>query len=93
MQLTSGKPEGRRRNNAMMVYKKPVLRQYIYNGMLWRAEDAEEVASFELFIDLLYVGIIAVVGDKATEDPSGWPMVHFVVSGVSPRSRSLAHIL
>ncbi|KAG8872640.1 hypothetical protein FRB98_009501 [Tulasnella sp. 332] len=62
------------------LYKTPVLRQYFYQGVLWRAENSEEVASFELFIDLLYVGIIAVIGDKATEDPTGTGLLRFCVT-------------
>ncbi|KAG9037938.1 hypothetical protein FRB95_003331 [Tulasnella sp. JGI-2019a] len=81
-------PEGcrgkkRRKNRTTMkLYKAPVLRQYFYQGVLWRAEHSEEVASFELFIDLLYVGIIAVIGDKANEDPSGMGLLRFCVTFV-----------
>ena len=38
------------------------------------------MASFELFIDLLYVGIIAVIGDKAAEDPTGVGFLRFAVT-------------
>lgn len=41
-----------------------MVRQYFHKGLLWRASDVEEVASYELFVDLLYVGIIAIVGDR-----------------------------
>lgn len=86
MQLGNGKkPEvkaghGGRRNTTMKICQQPVLRQYIFNGTLWRAQDVEEVASFELFIDLLFVGIIAVVGDKAAEVPTGEAFLRFCVS-------------
>ncbi|KAG8884560.1 hypothetical protein FRB97_003856 [Tulasnella sp. 331] len=71
---------GKRRKKhrvTMKVYKKPVLRQYLHQGVIWRAEHSEEVASFELFIDLLYVGIIALIGDKATENPTGTGLLDF----------------
>ncbi|KAG9037937.1 hypothetical protein FRB95_003330 [Tulasnella sp. JGI-2019a] len=74
---------GRKRKKTrttMKLYKTPVLRQYFHQGILWRAQHSEEVASFELFIDLLYVGIIAVIGDKATEDPTGLGLLRFCVT-------------
>jgi len=48
--------------------------------LLWRASEVEEVASFELFVDLLYVGIIAVVGDAAAEDATGFGLLRFSVT-------------
>lgn len=38
------------------------------------------MASFELFIDLLYVGIIAVIGDNAAEDPTGFGFLRFAIT-------------
>ena len=38
------------------------------------------MASFELFVDLLYVGIIAVNGDTAAEDPTGDSLLRFAVT-------------
>lgn len=38
------------------------------------------MASFELFIDLLYVGIIAVIGDRAAEDPTGVGFLRFAIT-------------
>ena len=38
------------------------------------------MASFELFIDLLYVGIIAVIGDRAAEDPTGVGLLKFAIT-------------
>lgn len=40
------------------------------------------MASFELFIDLLYVGIIAVIGDRAAEDPTGVGLLRFAITFV-----------
>jgi hypothetical protein len=47
---------------------------------LYRAKDQEEIASVELFIDLLYVGLIAFNGDKTVEDPTGQAFLRFCVS-------------
>lgn len=40
----------------------------------------EEVASFELFVDLLYVGIISVIGDTAAENATGFSLLKFTVT-------------
>ena len=70
----------RRQGQAMKFWKRPVLRQYFHKGLIWRASETEEVASFELFVDLLYVGIIAVNGDRAGEDPTGTALLQFCVT-------------
>lgn len=62
----------RRKGQALKFFVKPTIRQYWHRGLLWRASEVEEVASFKLFVDLLYVGIIAVVGDAAAEDATGF---------------------
>ncbi|MCJ1470309.1 hypothetical protein MMC07_008954 [Pseudocyphellaria aurata] len=69
-----------RSGKALKFWKKPVVRQYFHKGLLWRASDIEEVASFELFVDLLYVGIIAIVGDNAAEHPTGKGLLEFAIT-------------
>jgi low temperature requirement protein LtrA len=64
----------------MRFYQKPIVRQYFHKGLLWRAKEAQEVASYELFIDLFYVGIIAITGDTAAEHPSGESLLRFVIT-------------
>lgn len=56
------------------------MRQYFHKGLLWRAPESEEVASFELFVDLLYVGIIAVNGEDAAHHPDGKSLLWFTIS-------------
>lgn len=70
----------RKKGAAIKFYRKPVVRQYFHKGLLWRASEIEEVASFELFVDLLYVGIIAVIGDKAAEDATGFALMRFAIT-------------
>ncbi|KAH0541882.1 hypothetical protein FGG08_003687 [Glutinoglossum americanum] len=70
----------RRKMVTVKLWQKPVVRQYFHKGLLWRASTPEEVASFELFLDLLYVGIIAINGDKASEDPTGLGLLRFCVT-------------
>ena len=56
------------------------MRQYFHKGLLWRASESAEVASFELFIDLLYVGILAINGDHAADDPNGFELLRFAIT-------------
>ncbi|KAK0639726.1 hypothetical protein B0T16DRAFT_450341 [Cercophora newfieldiana] len=85
--LASGKTESsfweggaRGDGDAMRLWRKPVVKQYFHRGLLWRAAEHTEVMSFELFFDLLYVGIIAINGDHALEDPTGLELLRFVVT-------------
>ncbi|KAI9741143.1 MAG: hypothetical protein M1834_002856 [Cirrosporium novae-zelandiae] len=70
----------RQNGSVLQVWKRPVLRQFMHKGLLWRASEIEEVASFELFFDLLYVGILAINGDQAAEDPTGLSLLRFSVT-------------
>ncbi len=56
------------------------MRQYFHKGLIWRAAEIEEVASFELFVDLLYVGIIAIVGDNASANPNDFGLLRFAIT-------------
>lgn len=71
-----------KKGKAIKFYRRPVVRQYFHKGLLWRAAEVEEVASFELFVDLLYVGIIAVIGDTAAESATGFGLIRFAVTFV-----------
>lgn len=62
----------------LKLFKVPVVRQYFHKGILWRASTSEEVGSFELFVDLLYVGIIAINGDAAAEHATGSSLLKFI---------------
>jgi low temperature requirement protein LtrA len=65
---------------AFKFWKRPVVRQYFHKGLLWRSEQSGEVASFELFIDLLYVGVIDIIGEKAILDTTGKSFLEFVIT-------------
>ncbi|KAL3427561.1 hypothetical protein PVAG01_01070 [Phlyctema vagabunda] len=45
-----------------------------------RASGLVEVASFELFVDLLFVGILAINGDHAAEFPTGSELLRFSIT-------------
>ncbi|KAL8739007.1 MAG: hypothetical protein Q9181_000289 [Wetmoreana brouardii] len=69
----------RRQGRSMVVWKRPVVRQYLHKGLIWRSSELQEVGSFELFVDLLYVGIIAIIGDNAAEDPTAFGLLKFII--------------
>ena len=64
----------------MQVWVRPIVRQYFHKGLLWRAQEAQEVASYELFIDLFYVAIIALSGDTASENATGEALLRFAIT-------------
>ena len=64
----------------LKLFKVPVVRQYFHKGTLWRSAGAEEVQSFELFVDLLYVGIIAINGDATSEEPTAHSLLQFIIT-------------
>ncbi|KAK5728753.1 hypothetical protein LTR15_001892 [Elasticomyces elasticus] len=66
--------------SSLKLWKKPIVRQYFHKGILWRASRSEEVQSFELFVDLLYVGILAINGDAVSEDPTGQALMFFIIT-------------
>ena len=65
---------------AMRFYMNPILRQYEHKGILWRANLPAEVYTYELFIDLLYVGIMEISGEAASEEANGHTFLRFAVT-------------
>ncbi|KAK5126641.1 hypothetical protein LTR85_009575 [Meristemomyces frigidus] len=65
---------------SLKLFQAPAVRQYFHKGILWRGSGSEEVQSFELFVDLLYVGIIAIQGDAASENPTGLALLQFIIT-------------
>ena len=64
---------------ALKFIRRPVVRQYFHKGLLWRSSKAGEVASFELFVDLVYVGVIDIIGETAVEHPGGLALLQFII--------------
>lgn len=60
-------------------WKTPTIRQYFHKGLLWRSARSGEVGTFELFTDLIYVGVIDYVGEVAVIHASASTFVHFVI--------------
>lgn len=69
----------KKQGQSLVFFKRPMMRQYFHKGLLWRSQDLQEVASFELFVDLFYVGIIAIAGDAAAEQPNGESLLKFCI--------------
>ena len=65
---------------ALKPWRKPIVRQYFHKGLLWRAQDEEQTASYELFLDLIYVGIIAISGENAAEEHNGEALLRFTTT-------------
>ncbi|KAI9780504.1 MAG: hypothetical protein M1835_004476 [Candelina submexicana] len=64
----------------MKFWKRPIVRQHFHRGLLWRVSETEEVASSELFEDLLYVGIIAINGDNAVDFANRKSLLRFYIT-------------
>lgn len=70
----------RHNGNSIKFWQKPIVRQYFHKGLLWRAQEIHEVASYELFVDLLFVGIIGISGDNAAESANGEGLLQFAIT-------------
>jgi len=79
-QLSKNWSDPRYSEQHLKFWKRPVVRQYFHKGLLWRSKESGKVASFELFIDLLYVGIIGIIGDTASEDATASSLLHFTIT-------------
>jgi low temperature requirement protein LtrA len=81
-QLSKDWSNSRHSEQRLKFWKRPVVRQYFHKGLLWRSKESGKVASFELFIDLLYVGIIGLLGDTASENATAPSLLHFTITYV-----------
>ena len=66
-------------NPTLYIWKRPNIRQYFHKGILYRSSNREEVMSFEMFLDLIYVGILEFAGESAAENPTGIGLVQFCI--------------
>ncbi|KAI0137319.1 bacterial low temperature requirement A protein-domain-containing protein [Xylariales sp. AK1849] len=74
--------EDARGGRSIRLFQRPVIKQYFHRGLLWRASELTKVMSFELFFDLLYVGILDINGEHASEHPDGSELLRFVITFV-----------
>ncbi|KAM5357145.1 hypothetical protein ACJZ2D_016567 [Fusarium nematophilum] len=62
------------------VVKRPRALQWFYRGQLYKASEEERQAGrFELFLDLLYVAIVANFSDELAEHPDGAHLAKYVL--------------
>lgn len=79
---TNSSAESRHQDRSLeplRFWKTPTVRQYFHKGLLWRSSRSGEVGSFELFTDLIYVGVIDIIGETAVTHASAESFLHFVV--------------
>ncbi|PWN22174.1 hypothetical protein BCV69DRAFT_267382 [Microstroma glucosiphilum] len=50
------------------LFKRPVVRQWLYNGNYYREKDERQSSRFELFSDLLFVGVVHQLADGLAEE-------------------------
>lgn len=63
------------------LFRQPLALQWFEGGVLKKRSDEERQAGrFELFLDLLYVAILASFADGLAEHPSGAQVVKYIVS-------------
>jgi hypothetical protein len=46
--------EDPRPGKTVKLFKRPVIKQWIHRGLLWRASEHTQIMAVELFFDLLY---------------------------------------
>ncbi|KFY02359.1 hypothetical protein V490_00550 [Pseudogymnoascus sp. VKM F-3557] len=72
----SSRPEPKKR----ALFRQPLALQWFENGVLKKRCDEERQAGrFELFLDLLYVAILASFADGLAEHPSGVQVVKYIL--------------
>lgn len=67
----------RHRINRLMkhLFRERHLKQYMYNGTLFRSPDLRKVSREELFLDLVIVAATAALGHELRSDVVGWAAV------------------
>ncbi|PWN46711.1 hypothetical protein IE53DRAFT_322468, partial [Violaceomyces palustris] len=61
------------------LWKRPLIRQWLYDGKLYREKDEREPSRFELFFDLMFVGIVHQLADGAAESGTGLNVLKFAL--------------
>ncbi|KAI5457971.1 bacterial low temperature requirement A protein-domain-containing protein [Mariannaea sp. PMI_226] len=65
---------------ACYVVKKPRALQWFYKGQLYKeSEEERQAGRFELFLDLLYVAMVANFSDELAEHPDGNHLVKYLL--------------
>ncbi|KAJ6612797.1 hypothetical protein B0H10DRAFT_1806889, partial [Mycena sp. CBHHK59/15] len=68
------------RYNIDQLLQRPVLHQWLQNGKLYREASEQQSSRFELFFDLLFVGMVHQVSEAAAEEPTGIGFAKYVLT-------------
>ncbi|KAJ6591104.1 hypothetical protein DFH09DRAFT_193521 [Mycena vulgaris] len=66
--------------NMDQLLQRPVLHQWLQNGKLYREAGDQQSSRFELFFDLLFVGMVHQVSEAAAEEPTGIGFAKYVLT-------------
>lgn len=61
------------------LFKRPLIRQWVFQNKVYQEVDDRSPSQFELFFDLVMVGIIHKLADGAAEAPTGLNVAKFVL--------------
>jgi hypothetical protein len=68
------------RYNIDLFLQRPVLRQWLSHGKVYREASERQSSRFELFFDLLFVGIVHKIAEAAAEEPTGIGFAKYVLT-------------
>ncbi|CAI5756908.1 unnamed protein product [Candida verbasci] len=60
-------------------FKRPQALNFFKDGVLFRTKEERKAATTELFVDLLYVGIVANLAGEASEEATGLALLKYVL--------------
>lgn len=67
-------------NQRRYLFRRPRALQYFRGRMLVRSEEERGSGRLELFFDLTFVGIIAVLAEETIKEPTGASLVKYLVT-------------
>lgn len=68
------------RYNLDRLLQKPILHQWLLDGKIYREATERQSSRFELFFDLLFVGIVHQIADSAADEPTGIGFAKYVLT-------------
>jgi hypothetical protein len=68
------------RYNIDQFVQRPVLRQWLFRGKIYREASERQSSRFELFFDLLFVGLVHQIAEAAAEEPTGIGFAKYVLT-------------
>jgi low temperature requirement protein LtrA len=61
------------------LFKRPLIRQWVLQDKVYRELDDREASQFELFFDLVMVGVIHLLAEAAAEAATGLNVIKFIL--------------